>query len=76
MLFSELEMLAEADIFVGTFSSNIGRRVVLMREANGLQRDTAMSVDVSTWHAGRRHRRGTDTSVNRGANRDGGHNVT
>lgn len=47
-------MLGEAEIFVGTFSSNIARRVVLIRDSNGLDRDTAMSVDAPVWHAGRR----------------------
>lgn len=56
-------MLSEADVFVGTYSSNVARRVALMRHANGLERGTALSVDVPTWHAGRRWLGGISTSI-------------
>lgn len=64
-------MLSEADIFVGTFSSNVARRVVLMRDANGLERDTAMSVDDPDWYAGRRQLGCAETQYFWSAGRNG-----
>ncbi|CAM9810846.1 unnamed protein product, partial [Ascophyllum nodosum] len=43
--FAELEMLANADIFVGTFSSNVSRMLMVMRESNRLSRNTTISID-------------------------------
>ncbi|CAN0062939.1 unnamed protein product [Ectocarpus sp. 12 AP-2014] len=54
-LHAELHMMSHADIFVGTFSSNIGRLVYLMREVNGFPRNSTLSVDVPDWHFGRRY---------------------
>ncbi|CAM9858440.1 unnamed protein product, partial [Ectocarpus sp. 12 AP-2014] len=55
-LHAELHMMSHADVFVGTFSSNIGRLVYLMREVNGLPRNSTLSVDVPEWFLGRRTR--------------------
>ncbi|CAM9358311.1 unnamed protein product [Scytosiphon promiscuus] len=44
-LHAELIMLSEAEVFVGTFTSNIARFVYVMRESNGLPRNSAISVD-------------------------------
>ena len=41
-LWAEIELLAEAKFFVGTFSSNIGRLVQMLR---GQEENTAVSVD-------------------------------
>lgn len=57
-LFAELQMLAGADVFVGTFSSNIGRLVFLMRESLGFARDSSLGADrAAGWFAGRRNLR-------------------
>ncbi|CAM9717302.1 unnamed protein product [Ectocarpus sp. 12 AP-2014] len=45
-LHAELYMMSHAEIFVGTFSSNVGRLVYLMREVNGLPRNSSISVDL------------------------------
>eukprot|EP00903_Cladosiphon_okamuranus_P007639 g7408.t1 len=50
---ADLHQCTKADVFVGTFSSNMGRLLVLLRESIGLKpRDSAISVDRS-WTAGR-----------------------
>lgn len=49
-----MHMLSTADVFVGTYTSNIGRLVAILREANGLPRKTSISVDVPTWQSGRK----------------------
>ncbi|CAM9336655.1 unnamed protein product, partial [Ectocarpus sp. 8 AP-2014] len=54
VLHAELRMMSYADVFVGTFSSNIGRLVYLLREINGLPRYSTHSVDKPTWYFGRR----------------------
>ncbi|CAB1104168.1 GT23 [Ectocarpus sp. CCAP 1310/34] len=55
--FADLQQLTAADLFVGTFSSNIGRLLVLLRESIGLKdRASAVSID-GPWRAGRRRRR-------------------
>lgn len=54
ILLADLMQLAAAEVFVGTFSSNIGRLVAVMREADGKPRGAAMSVDTPDWHPGRR----------------------
>lgn len=39
-------MLASADVFVGTFTSNVSRLVALLREGiNGKPRDSSISLD-------------------------------
>ncbi|CAN0239537.1 unnamed protein product, partial [Ectocarpus fasciculatus] len=48
-----MHMMSHADVFVGTFSSNIGRLVYLFREINGLPRFSTQSVDTPTWYFGR-----------------------
>ncbi|CAM9288060.1 unnamed protein product [Ectocarpus sp. 13 AM-2016] len=53
-LHAELHMMSHADVFIGTYSSNIGRLVYLFREVNGLPRYSTHSVDDPTWHFGRR----------------------
>ncbi|CAN0182913.1 unnamed protein product [Scytosiphon promiscuus] len=49
---AELKMMSEADVFVGTFSSNMARFVYLMRESNGQQRNSTVSVDKPVWYLG------------------------
>ncbi|CAM9886103.1 unnamed protein product [Scytosiphon promiscuus] len=56
VLHTELAMMATADVFVGTFSSNIGRLVYLIREGLGFPRNSTISVDNPNWHLGRRSR--------------------
>eukprot|EP00903_Cladosiphon_okamuranus_P005843 g5784.t1 len=54
--FADLHQCTQADVFVGTFSSNLGRLLVLLRESIGLkQRHSAISLD-GPWWAGRRRR--------------------
>lgn len=57
LLLAELHMLSEADVFSGTFSSNIGRMVVLMRETLHMPRDSAVSCGNDVWYLGRQLRR-------------------
>ena len=54
VFFAELTMMAEGNVFVGTFSSNVARMLVLLREAKGLPRSSTVSVDNPTWYPGRR----------------------
>ena len=50
---ADLHQCTKADLFVGTFSSNLGRLLVLLRESVGLKsRDSAISID-QPWKAGR-----------------------
>lgn len=51
-LHAELCMMSEADVFVGTFSSNVARLVYLMRESNGFPRNSTLSVDELDWWLG------------------------
>lgn len=51
-LVSDLNKLAHSEVFVGSFSSNLGRLVTVFREGNGKPRDSSMSVDVKTWFSG------------------------
>lgn len=53
-LLAELQMLREADVFVGTFTSNIARLVVLLREASDLPLNTTRSVETAVWFPGRK----------------------
>lgn len=55
---AELQMMASADVFCGTYSSNVGRLVVLLREAMAMPRDSALSCDKPDWFAGRQLSRG------------------
>lgn len=57
LLVAELRMLANADVFSGTFSSNIGRMVVLLREALKMPRASAVSSDTPGWYPGRKLQR-------------------
>lgn len=43
--FADIEQLAAADIFVGTFTSNVGRFVVMLREGLGKERNSSISLD-------------------------------
>ena len=54
VFFTELTMMAEGNIFVGTFSSNVARMIVIWREAKGLPRGSTLSVDNPVWYPGRR----------------------
>lgn len=56
ILHTELAMMSAADVFVGTFSSNIARLVFLVREGLGFPRNSTISVDDPLWHLGRRTR--------------------
>ncbi|CAN0020748.1 unnamed protein product, partial [Scytosiphon promiscuus] len=56
LLHTELAIMAAADVFVGTFSSNIGRLVYLIREGHGFARNSTISVDDPDWYMGRRSR--------------------
>lgn len=40
--------------FVGTFSSNVGRLIALLRSARGWHPGTSASTDTPTWYWGRR----------------------
>ncbi|CAM9692366.1 unnamed protein product [Scytosiphon promiscuus] len=54
---ADLQQLTAADVFVGTYSSNLGRLLVLLRDSVGEKdRASAMSVD-SAWFAGRRQKK-------------------
>ncbi|CAM9447993.1 unnamed protein product, partial [Laminaria digitata] len=52
-ILADLEQLAAAELFVGTFSSNVGRLVMLLREGRGKPRSSSISLDVGSWHPGR-----------------------
>ncbi|CAM9580923.1 unnamed protein product [Hapterophycus canaliculatus] len=56
ILHAELAMMSAADVFVGTFSSNIARLLYLVREGLGFSRNSTISVDEPSWFAGRRVR--------------------
>ncbi|CAN0221093.1 unnamed protein product [Scytosiphon promiscuus] len=45
LLHAELHMLAGAHVFCGTYTSNVGSIVALMRESLSLPRDSALSAD-------------------------------
>lgn len=49
----EIEMMANAAIFSGTFSSNLGRIVALMRHTLGKPAQSTLSNDRRAWHLGR-----------------------
>lgn len=49
----ELQMLADAEVFSGTFSSNLGRIVALMRHTMRKPKESALSGDDPTWFPGR-----------------------
>ncbi|CAM9139363.1 unnamed protein product [Ascophyllum nodosum] len=55
VLFAELEMLSQANVFVGTFTSNVAQLIMLMREAEGTPRSSTLSVDRPNWFAARRN---------------------
>ena len=46
----ELQMLASADVFSGTFSSNMGRVVALMRHTLRKPKESTLSIDGRRWH--------------------------
>ena len=48
-IIADIEKLVEADIFVGTFSSNIGRLVAILRDGIGKSTDSSISMD-ARWH--------------------------
>jgi len=53
-LLAALDVLSTTDIFVGSYSSNVGRLVALLRAANGFHPRTTYSVDQENWFAWRR----------------------
>lgn len=53
-LFLDIEMLSKSEVFVGTFSSNLGRFVVTARESFNKRRDSSISVDWKNWFPGRK----------------------
>lgn len=46
----ELQMLASADVFSGTFSSNMSRVVALMRHTLRKPEESTLSIDGRRWH--------------------------
>ncbi|CAM9799642.1 unnamed protein product, partial [Laminaria digitata] len=52
-ILADLEKLAAAELFVGTFSSNVGRFVVVLREGLGKPRNSSISLDQKSWYPGR-----------------------
>ncbi|CAM9367715.1 unnamed protein product, partial [Laminaria digitata] len=52
-ILADLEQLAAAELFVGTFSSNVGRFVMLLRESLGKPRNSSISLDAKSWYPGR-----------------------
>lgn len=52
LLMAELRMLARADVFSGTFSSNVGRMVTLMRNALHQPKRSAVAADKKRWKSG------------------------
>eukprot|EP00904_Undaria_pinnatifida_P006339 jgi/Undpi1/2835/HiC_scaffold_14.g06212.m1 len=52
-MMADLEQMAEADVFVGTFSSNVGRLVAVLRDGLGKERSSAISMDTEHWWPGR-----------------------
>ncbi|CAM9899855.1 unnamed protein product [Ascophyllum nodosum] len=57
-MFADLHQLTHASLFVGTFSSNVGRLVALLRRRIGQKRKrTTISIDKNGWTPGRRRRK-------------------
>lgn len=53
-MLADFKRLVEAEVFVGTFSSNVGRLMVVLREAGGTKsRESSISVDTPNWWPGR-----------------------
>ena len=52
-IIADIEQLAAADVFVGTFSSNVGRLVAVLREGLGKTRNSSISLDAKAWYPGR-----------------------
>ena len=50
LLRAELEMLAGADVFSGTFTSNLGRVVAIMRHTRSKPPESTLSGDIPTWY--------------------------
>ena len=50
-IIADIEKLVESDIFVGTFSSNIGRLVAILRDGIGKSTDSSISMDTA-WFPG------------------------
>lgn len=53
LLKAELDMLAGATVFAGTYSSNMGRLLALMRRSLNKPAKSALSTDRPTWFLGR-----------------------
>lgn len=51
-LMADLEKLSDSSVFIGTYSSNIGRLVAIIREGNGKDRKSSISLDIKEWFAG------------------------
>ncbi|CAM9648443.1 unnamed protein product [Laminaria digitata] len=51
-ILADFDQLAAAELFVGTFTSNVGRFVVLLREGLGKPRHSSISMDASSWYPG------------------------
>lgn len=71
-MFSDLQQLTLSEVFVGTFSSNVGRLVTVLREGIHKDRSSAISLDSPTWSAGRRERRARRRSRRRRRRRTAG----
>lgn len=55
-LFADIQMLVEAEVFVGTYTSNIGRLVFLLRDAIGKPRESTINLEGMSWWPGGRFR--------------------
>lgn len=55
-LFADIQMLVEAEVFVGTYTSNLGRLVFLLRDAIGKPRESTINLEGSNWWPGGRFR--------------------
>ena len=53
VFFTELKMLSQANVFIGTYSSNVGRMIVLLRESRGMPRSSSLSLDHPDWFPNR-----------------------
>ncbi|CAM9573919.1 unnamed protein product [Ascophyllum nodosum] len=53
VFFTELRMLPQANVFAGTYSSNVARMVALLRESRNMPRSLTLSLDRNGWFATR-----------------------
>ena len=53
VFFTELKMLSQANVFVGTYSSNVARMIALLRESRDMPRSSILSLDIPDWYPNR-----------------------